>query len=68
MQNRFPNERPWQRSRTSDRNEFSSFVYLQVTLILPVKFGVIGLLVQEKKRKYIFKIAAMAAILDFRSE
>ena len=37
--------------------------YLQVTPMLPSKFG---LSVQEKKQKKNFKMAAMAAILDFR--
>ena len=58
-----------------DRQEFSYFD-LQVTLMLPTKFGVNwpfgsgeeAKKKKKKKKKKIFKMAAMAAILDFRSE
>ena len=36
--------------------------------MLPTSFESVGLFVQEKSEKDIFKTAAMAAIMDFRSE
>ena len=41
---------------------------LQVTLMLPSKFGVNWPFGSGEEAKKIFKMAAMAAILDFRSE
>ena len=41
---------------------------LQVTLMLPSKFGVNSPFGSGEEAKKIFKMAAMAAILDFRSE
>ena len=38
---------------------------LQVTQMLPPSFKSSGLSIQEKKEKYIFKMAAMVAILNF---
>ena len=83
-QKRFPRWRPWLPSWISDRNDFSSFFYLQVTLMLPTKFlESICLSVQEKKqnnnnnnkkkkkkkkKKKRIMIFKMAAILNFRSE
>ena len=62
---------PRRQSWISDRNDYSFFFfffffYLQVTSMLPTKLQVGGSGEEAKNR--IFKMAASAAILDFRSE
>ena len=56
MPNRCPRQQPWRPSWISDRNDFGSFFFIYVILMLPTKFRVmICLSVQEKKRKIDFQ-------------
>ena len=59
----------WQPSWISDQNILSFFfIYKSPQYFLP-SFKSTGLSVHEKKQKiHFFKMAAMAAILDFQSE
>ena len=65
--NRFSRWLPWWPSWNLDRHDFS-YIDLQVILMLPSKFGVNWPFGSGEEAKKIFKMAAMAAILDFRSE
>ena len=58
----------WRPSWISDRNDFSYFRPTSPPRCFLPGLKAISLSVKEKKRKIDFKMAAMAAILDFRSE
>ena len=66
--NRFSRWLPWRPSWNLDRHDFLAIFDLQVTLMLPSKFGVKWPFGSGEEAKKIFKMAAMVAILDFRSE
>ena len=68
VKNRFSRWWPWRPSWITDRNDYSYFcstrhpdASYQVSSQLAFQF-------RRRSQKYIFKIAAMAVILDFRSE
>ena len=65
-ENRFSRWQPWHPSWIADRKDFSFFL-LYKTMIL-TKFQISWPFGSGEEANLIFKIAAMAAILDFRSE
>ena len=66
--NRFSKWPSWRSFWISDLNDFSYFLSTNDPDASYIVSKLIGLSVQEKKRKKIFKMATMAAILDFQSE
>ena len=65
VKNRFSSWRPWQPSWISDRKDFS---YFWCTSHPNASYQVSSQLAFRLAKKQIFKMAAMAAVLDFRSE
>ena len=61
---RFSRWPPWWPSWVSDQHDFS-FFDLQVTLMLPTVWCQLAFQLRRRSEKLIFKMAAMAAILEF---